>query len=146
LASRSSAAADIRRAAETRRIIPLLSRPVLSEYRMVLTDLAVVAKFPEITPELVGLTIRRLLFVGDYHRAPVARFIFPRDPHDEKFIELAIASTATHLVTSDNDLLSLPMGRSDAARRFRQRLPTIQVLTPEVFVAMHGASWQTDPT
>jgi len=46
-----------------------------------------------------------------------------RDPKDNKFLELAIAGNATHIVSGDNDLLELSP--------FEQ----IQIVTPEAFLA-----------
>lgn len=134
LVSGDSAAAEVLRAAERRLFVPLLSKPVLDEYRAVLTDEALVGRFPEITPRLVEVTLRRLRFVGDYVRLPGVTFHYPRDPSDQKFIELAISLGATHIVSADKDLLSLPIGRGDAARRFRARVPTVRVLPAEQFV------------
>jgi predicted nucleic acid-binding protein len=91
-----------------------------------------------ITRELVEITLRRLRFLGEYLRAPAARFEYPRDPADEKFIELAIELQATHILSFDKDLLSLPRGRGDAARRFRQRLPKVEVFDAGEFVEQHG--------
>lgn len=134
----TSAAAKIRRAAEKRIFIPLLSKPVLDEYRAVLLDKAIVERFPEITPRVVDITVRRLHFVSDYLRSPKVRFEFLRDVADQKFIELAIGLKATHILSSDKDLLSLPRGRSDAGRRFRQRLPEIEVLAAEGFIQKYA--------
>ncbi len=117
------------RAAEQRALLPLLSKPVLDEYRAVLADGEIVERFPEITPELVQITIRRLRFVGDYVRSPKVRFQLPRDVRDEKFIELALALNATHIVTHDADLLSLTTSVTDAGKRFRQRLPNVEIVT-----------------
>jgi putative PIN family toxin of toxin-antitoxin system len=133
LVSGDSAAAAVLRAAERRLFVPLLSKPVLDEYRAVLADAALVARFPEITARLVEVTLRRLRFVGDYVRTPGITFRYARDPGDQKFIELAIALGASHIVTADKDLLSLSTGRGDAARRFRARLPTVRVLPAEQF-------------
>ena len=55
-----------------------------------------------------------------------------------KLIILAIAGDASHLVTTDRDLLELPSGRGDASKRFRQRLPNTEVLTPQAFVDHYG--------
>lgn len=108
-----------------RAFIPLLSKPVIDEHRAVLLDEAIGERFPEINRTLVDLTIRRLPFVGDYVRLPHAGFLLRRDPRDAKFVELAIGLKATHIVSSDQDLLSLPSDRGDAGRRFRQRLPAV---------------------
>lgn len=95
LVSATSAAAKVRRAAEQRLFIPLLSKPVLDEYR--------------------------------------------RDPRDEKFLELAISLKATHIVSSDRDLLSLSQERNEAGKRFRQRLPGALVIEAGAFIHRHGA-------
>ena len=54
------------------------------------------------------------------------------------FVELAITGAATHLITMDRDLLSLPVVRSDAGKRFRQRLPRLKVQTPQSFIEEWG--------
>jgi predicted nucleic acid-binding protein len=61
----TSAAAKARRAAEKRLFVPLLSKPVLDEYKAVLLDPAIVERFPEIYRRLVEVTVRRLRFVSD---------------------------------------------------------------------------------
>lgn len=86
------------------------------------------------TPELVEITMRRLQFVSDYIRIPKVEFKSPRDPLDRKFIELAISLKATHILSFDKDLLSLPTSRAEAGRRFRQRLPQTAVLTAGEFL------------
>jgi len=136
--SEMSAAAKVRRAAEDRAIIPLLSKPVLDEYRAVLSRPHLLERFPAITAEKIAFLIQRLLFIGEYVRMPTARFEYRRDPLDAKFIELAIELKATHIVSADKDLLSLPRGRGDAAKRFRSRLPGTEVLEAHDFLARHG--------
>jgi putative PIN family toxin of toxin-antitoxin system len=138
LISDTSAASRILAAAEQRRFVTLLSRPVVSEYRAVLTDEEIVARFPSLSQKRVMLTLLRLRYCGDYLRQTGVRFEFPRDERDSKFIELAIAGRASHMVSSDSDLLSLPGGRTDACRRFRQRLPGVHVLQPDEFIARFG--------
>ena len=139
LVSESSAAARIRRAAEKRLFIPLVSKPVLDEYRAVLLDDVMMARFPEITPRLVDVTIRRLRFVGDYVRTPGVRFEYRRDERDQKFLELAIALNATHVLSSDRDLLDLPEAQNEAGKRFRQRLPNTEIVEAGAFVRIYAA-------
>jgi len=91
-------------------------------------------KQPEITAERVKDVIARLEYVADFYRRVDTKFLLARDLQDEKFIELAIAGNATHLLPFDNDLLSLPRGRNDDAKRFRQRLPRIVLQSPDEFV------------
>ena len=144
LVSASSASARIRRAAERRLFVPLLSKPVLDEYRAVLSDEVLIRRFPEITAEIVEVTIRRLRFVSDYIRTPNVEFEYPRDAADEKFLELAIALKATHLVSLDKDLLSLSASRSDAGKRFRQRLPSTKILAPTEFIERYAGTLALD--
>ena len=126
--SETSAAAKLLVAAEERRFVTLLSRPALAEYRAVLTDPTIVRRFPNLSENRVRITLARLRFCGDYIRNPSIHFEYVRDKRDAKFIELAIAGRATHIVSCDFDLLSLPTGRTEASRRFRQRLPNVHVL------------------
>lgn len=116
------------------RVLLLLSRPVQAEYRRVLGSPAMVRRNPEITREAVELVLRRLRYIGEYLGHVGVSFRFDRDRDDEPFIELAIAGAASHVVTGDNDLLSLTAGHDDASRRFRQRLPGIHVLRPAAFL------------
>ena len=134
LVAPSSASAKVRHAAERRVFVPLLSKPVLDEYRAVLLDEALAGRFPELTANLVEVTIRRLRFVGDYVRSPGVRFEYRRDERDERFLELAISLRATHILSSDKDLLSLPESPNEAGRRFRQRLAGVQVVEAGTFV------------
>lgn len=120
-------------------MIPLLSKPVLDEYRAVLAHPDVLERFPKLSARDMAFVITRLLFVGDYVRSPRAHFTYDRDPRDEKFIELAIDLLATHILSSDNDLLSLPQSRTDAGRRFRQRLPDVPVLEASQFLERYEA-------
>jgi putative PIN family toxin of toxin-antitoxin system len=121
----------ILRACENRAVILLLSRPVIAEYRFVLGSPDITDRQTDITHESVELVLRRLRYVGEYLKKVKARL--ERDRRDEKFVELAIAGEATHVVTNDNDLLSLATGHDEAAKRFRQRLPNVQMLDPAQF-------------
>ena len=47
--SETSAAAKLRRAAENRSVIPLLSKPVIDEYRRVLSHPSLLERFPAIS-------------------------------------------------------------------------------------------------
>lgn len=121
-----------------RRLVVLLSKPVLAEYRRVLNSDWIVEQHPRVTPTSVKTVLRRLEYVSEFIGISRVRFRFDRDPLDEKFIELAIGGSASHLVTSDKDLLSLRSGHTDACKRFRQRLPQIRVVGPEQFVRENG--------
>lgn len=134
LADRNSAPGRVLEQCEKHHVLLLLSRPVQAEYRRVLGSAEMLRRNPQITHEAIELVLRRLRYVGEYVRHVNASFRFDRDRNDEAFIVLAIDGAASHLVTSDMDLLSLMTGHDDAARRFRQRLPGIRVLRPAAFL------------
>jgi uncharacterized protein len=134
LANRNSASGRVLCHCEDRRALLLMSRPIQAEYRRVLGSVEILRRNPEITPQAIELVLRRLRYVGQYFGQVPARFHFDRDPDDEPFIELAIEGSASHLVTSDNDLLSLMRGHDDAAKRLRQRLPALRIVRPAAFL------------
>jgi putative PIN family toxin of toxin-antitoxin system len=134
LAAESSASQRIVDLLSARKAIPLLSRPVVGEYREVLLHPQIAGRFPKLTPKRVERALNRLRYVGEEILTDPFRFVFERDPRDAKFIELAIAGSATHIISLDNDILSLPTAKEDAGKRFRQRLRHTQVLRPAEFL------------
>ena len=139
LVNSSSPSGRVLQAVDNRDVLLLLSKPVLAEYRAVLTDPILTQRFPELTADRVEVALRRFRYLGEYLRAVRARFELPRDPRDEMLIELALSGKATDLVSSDNDLLSLPAGHGDAAKRLRQRLPHLRILGPVDFLRTHAS-------
>ena len=129
----SGASGRLLQACKARRIITLLSKPVIAEYREILNDTELVGTDPDVAAAVRDL-LDALCFVGEYVSPVRARFELPRDPDDAIFIELAIAGRATHIVTHDRDLLSLPASRTEAGKRFRQRLPRTKVVTAASFL------------
>jgi putative PIN family toxin of toxin-antitoxin system len=137
LLNAGSAAGHIVHACDRRTVVLVLSKPLLAEYKAILIDPEVVDRYPELTREKIELVLRRLRYVADVLRAVRVRFDYPRDPKDAKFIELAIAGRATHLVTADDDLLSLRSGRDKAAERLRRHAPSLRVMAPAEFLSEH---------
>jgi hypothetical protein len=60
-------------------VLLLLSKPVLAEYRAVLTDPFIVERFPELNTDAVEVAFRRLRYLSEYFRSVRARFDFPRE-------------------------------------------------------------------
>ena len=141
LVSKSSASQKVVDSLAARKAIVLLSTPVLAEYRAVLLHPATLERFENLTRRRIEQALHRLRYIGDEYRVVRASFEFPRDPCDAMFVELAIAGKATHLITMDGDLLSLPTARTDAGKRFRQRLPRLTVQTPQAFIERWGKSF-----
>jgi putative PIN family toxin of toxin-antitoxin system len=139
LANRASASRRVVAACEARRAIALLSKPVLDEYRLVLAHLP--ERDDSITVFDIQAQLRKLKYLSEYARHARASFVFPRDPTDAKLIELAIDAGATHIVSYDADLLSLPESRGDAGKRFRQRLGGASVVRPEELIRQYPATF-----
>jgi putative PIN family toxin of toxin-antitoxin system len=140
----SGASGKLLRLCKRREAITLLSKPVLDEYREVLGAPELVGEEPE-TPAAVEDLIDALRFVGEYISEVHVRFEMPRDPDDAMFIELAIAGDATHIISHDKDLLTLPTSRTDAGKRFRQRLPGIKVQDAATFVRVYRHLFHETP-
>ena len=133
-----SAAGRIFDACDRRVIILLLSKSVISEYRFVLTSEEIAERYPKITKAKVEIALERLRYVAEVVHPVGVNFEYLRDPRDAKFIELAIAQRASHIVTADKDLLSLPSDHGDSGRRFRQRAPSVRILDAAAFVNVAG--------
>lgn len=69
-----SSSGRVLEAIENRRVILLLSTPVLAEYRGVLTDPVVMERFPELTQERVEIALRRFRYISERLRLVRARF------------------------------------------------------------------------
>jgi predicted nucleic acid-binding protein len=68
-------------------------------------------------------------------------FHYERDLDDEMYINLAVVSNATYLVSRDKDLLVLMTTSTDIARQFRSRYPFLQIMTAAAFItAIESAS------
>jgi predicted nucleic acid-binding protein len=75
----------------------------------------------EVAEELVTEVLRISTSIGN---VPLA-FEYPRDPKDEPYLNLAIATNANYLTSRDKDLLDLMKDRD-----FTTRFPAISVLDP----------------
>jgi putative PIN family toxin of toxin-antitoxin system len=137
LANPKSASRKVVEACERRKAIVLLSKPLLNEYRCVLTLVLAASSANQITTRDIELLVRRLRYVGHYHRTVRAQFDYPRDPTDSILISLAIDGKETHNISHDRDLLSLPTARTDAGKRFRQRLPHVAVVEASTLLREH---------
>jgi putative PIN family toxin of toxin-antitoxin system len=121
-------------AVDARQVRLLTSRSVVDEYRTILLDPKIVGAHRALTSVAVEATIRKLAYFSEQLDPVRAKFEFPRDLKDAKFLALAIAGDASHLITFDLDLLSLPNSHSDAAKRLRQRTPGLKLLSPGGFL------------
>jgi putative PIN family toxin of toxin-antitoxin system len=107
-----------------------ISKEVLMEIEDVLNRPEVRALFPDLTDEIAGAFVKRLLKFAEFSSDVPRRFIYQRDEDDEPYINLAIEVGAQFLVSRDNDLLDLMTSYADDCKEFRQRFRTIKIIEP----------------
>lgn len=112
-----------------------LSLEVLAEVRDVLTRPRTLKKFPHLTPAAVNTYLRTVGRFGTVLPDPPHAVSLPRDPNDEKYLNLAVAAGATVIVSRDNDLLDLMNPTNPDGVAFRTVYPTIAILDPAAFLA-----------
>jgi len=106
-----------------------MSQATRYEAHDVLTREAIRLKLPRLTAERVEEFLDSLdYFSRQEHGVPQLAQL-PRDPKDEKYLNLAIAANAQYLVTRDNDLLDL---MKDGG--FRSSYPNLEILGPAEFL------------
>ena len=117
-----------------------VSPEVLAEVRDVLSRPELVKRFPALSAEWVTAFVTsvadKALVVPDVPNA----FVLPRDPKDEPYINLAVATQAEFLVSRDRDLLDL---MTDA--EFRRRFPALKIVDPETFLRTIRSSQESPP-
>ena len=101
----------------------LISVPTLSELNEVLRR----PRFNRYLTEERRLEFLEMLVRESESVQITTRVAECRDPSDDKFLELAVSGAATHIVSGDEDLLTLPPVRG------------ISILTPQRFVAEHNS-------
>ena len=121
---------------ENEEIELFLSQPILLEIEDVLTRPKLQAQFPLLTKERAGKLLELLNRKATFVEKVPEIFQYPRDPKDEKYINLAAAVTAKYLVTHDKDLLDLVNGYTDEAKEFRQRFRYLNVIEPLKFLLL----------
>lgn len=111
-----------------------LSGEILAEIKDVLTRPRLRRKFPVLTEGFVHqflAAIERLAtVVPEVPRA----FAYERDPKDEPYINLAIATGAGYLVSRDSDILDLAGLSSVDGERLRRLAPALQILDVAEFL------------
>ena len=97
-----------------------LSRPVLAEYEDVLGR----PKFSHVLTQAMRDDVISALASAAQWYVPTVSVTDCRDPHDNKYLELALAAQASVLVSSDMDLLALTPWRG------------MQILRPAAYLAL----------
>jgi len=111
-----------------------LSAGVLGEVSEVLKREKTRRKFPVLTLSRVDLFLRHIISIGSLVENVPAVFLYPRDPKDEAYLNLAIAAGADYLVSRDKDLLDLVRPDSPEGRSLLQIAQNLQILDPVTFL------------
>ena len=133
--SRNGTAAKCLALARDRRITLYTSPSIVAEIEEVLFRPVVRALIPHQSAELIESFIRGILTVSTSIHNVRPAFSFTRDPDDEPYLNLAIASGAHFLVSRDKDLLDLMTDYSDDAKDFRRRYRQISIVNPVGFLS-----------
>ncbi len=132
--SEKSPAAELFRQVERGSVLLFVSNETLSEIRDVLTRPKVLIKYPHLTVEYVEIFLSRVLSKANLLNKIPKHFQYPRDPKDEKYINLAIEAEANYIVSRDNDLLDLMTEIDAESKEFRQRFRFLKVIAPGEFL------------
>jgi putative PIN family toxin of toxin-antitoxin system len=133
-AREKSAAAKCLNLAESGLVQVYVSREVLAEAEDVLNRPEIRSHFPDLSDEIVGAFLKRLLKHSTLVRRVPKKFSYPRDEGDEPYINLAVAAGADYIISRDRDLLDLMTGHSDECKEFRQRFRPLRVVEPIEFL------------
>lgn len=111
-----------------------LSLQTLAEIEDVLTRLKLRKRFPTLTDEMVEEFLTDVKNKAIMLKSVPSVFNYPRDPKDEKYINLAVEAQADYIVSRDKDLLDLMMGYTDECKEFRRRFRPLKVIDPTDFL------------
>jgi putative PIN family toxin of toxin-antitoxin system len=130
LISESGIAVDCFELFENGIIELFVSEDVLAEIQDVITRPKLQAKYSRLTDERAEKLVEVLRTKATLIKDVPPVFNYPRDPKDEKYINLAIAVGAEFIISRDTDLLDLMTGFDDNSKEFRQRFRPLKVIQP----------------
>ena len=133
-ANRRSAAARVLDLLDTGEIELFLSPTILRELADVISRSTLRTRLPGITDEAMENLFKRLKKKAILVKRIPKTFTYPRDPKDEPYLNLAIATKASFIVSRDNDLLDLMRWDQEEGREFQKRFRFLRVVTPEAFL------------
>lgn len=111
-----------------------ISREILAEITNVLNRDYIRKSNPEITDESVEIFLTDVLKKAVFIKNVPPNFRYPRDPKDEKYLNLAIEIKADYLVSRDKDLLDLMTDISVEGKEFRQKSRPLKIVEPLEFL------------
>jgi uncharacterized protein len=118
--------AQVMRLCEERRVVLIVSVPILDEYQRVLQE-PDIRKLHRLSDAETNLIVDELRLTAEIVVATPIPGAIPMDPKDDKFVEAAVAGGAHYIVSGDKHLLAL--GSYDG----------IQIVSPALFVRLFEA-------
>ncbi len=119
---------------ENNEIELFVSEEILAEIADVLTRSKLQEKFSLLTEERTDKLLEILRQKAVLIKNVPNLFDYPRDPKDEKYVNLAAFCKARYIVSRDKDLLDLMSGTSEECKEFRQRFRPLKVVEPLEFL------------
>ena len=110
------------------------SEEILDEVKNVLTRPKFRKQYKSLTEEMVSEFLAEIEDLAFVFVNPSDYFKLPRDPKDEKYINLAVEMDAHYLVSRDRDLLDLMTDQSENAIEFRWRFRRLKIVDPAEFL------------
>ncbi len=111
-----------------------LSPEIVAELRDVLNRPKFRRKFSTLTSDRVDAFLEELLSYANLQVNIPRVFTLERDPKDEAYVDLALATGATYLVSRDNDLLDLMDESKPGGKEFKAQFSTLTILDPVTFL------------
>jgi putative PIN family toxin of toxin-antitoxin system len=108
----------------------VLSCAVEREVREVIARPKLVRKYPQLSSPRVAAFLAAVIEKAVLIDPVPHTFPYSRDPKDEPYLDLAIASGADYLVSRDQDLLDLRAPSSAPGQILRQWAPKLTILDP----------------
>lgn len=113
-----------------------VSGEILNEVTNVLSRSKLRRRFTSLTDTIVEGFVQHIQDNSTLVPNVPLLFDYPRDPKDEKYINLAAYVKADFLVTRDSDLLDLTTGIDIKSKEFRQRFRNLRVVEPVEFISL----------
>jgi putative PIN family toxin of toxin-antitoxin system len=133
-ANEQSPAARIFDLVDEGKITLYVSKLILAEVRYVLNRPELRARLRTLTDVAVEALFERLDNIAVLVRHIPKRFVYPHNPKDKPYVNLALAAEATYIVSRDNDLLDLMRWDTEEGREFQKRFRSLKIVDPVTFL------------
>jgi predicted nucleic acid-binding protein len=84
-----------------------------------------------VTPRQVNDLADQVILFGTFISDILSVYRHPHDPDDSHYVDLAIATNSTLIVSRDRHLLNLMDESRSDGKDFKQRFPDLEIMTPE---------------